>query len=78
MGNFRPLPRKDFEKFLTFNGFSLIRVKGDHYIWKKKGGKRSIPIQGQEKDVPALYLKTSCRTIGCTMENLYKWVEENC
>jgi predicted RNA binding protein YcfA (HicA-like mRNA interferase family) len=78
MGNFRPLPTKDFEKFLTYHGYQCDRIKGDHYIWKKKGAKRSIPIWGNEKEIPALHLQTSCRTIGCSMDEMYNWINGNC
>ena len=77
MGNFRPLPLKCWESFLKLKGFKYERTKGSHFIWIKKGC-RSIPVWGNEKEIPAMHLKTSCRTIGITLDDLYKWAEQNC
>lgn len=77
MGKFRPIDTKCWEKFLAFNGFQQNRSKGSHFCWTKKG-KRPIPVWHNEKQIPAFHLSTGCRTIGCTMEYLYTWVEENC
>jgi predicted RNA binding protein YcfA (HicA-like mRNA interferase family) len=77
MGNFRPLPTKCWEKFLSENGFRLSRIASSHHQWTKKGY-RTIPVWGDEKQIPAFHLKTGCKTIGCSLEELYKWAEENC
>lgn len=76
-GNFRPLRTNCWEKFLIFKGFKLDRTKGSHDQWKRKGT-RTIPVWGNEKEIPAFHLKTSCRTIGCDIEDLYNWAEDNC
>jgi predicted RNA binding protein YcfA (HicA-like mRNA interferase family) len=77
MGNFRPLPTKCWEKFLTLKGFTYQRTRGSHDLWTKPGY-RTIPVWGDEKQIPAMHLKTSCRTIGCTTDELYSWAERNC
>jgi len=78
MGNFRPLPTKCWEAFLTHNGFHYSsRTKASHDQWVKKGF-RTIPVWGNEKQIPAMHLKCSCSTIGCTMDELYSWVDKNC
>lgn len=78
MGNFRPLSTKCWELFLTKNGFKYSgRTKGSHDQWTKKGY-RTIPVWGDEKEIPAQHLKTGCRTIGCTLEDLYTWADNNC
>lgn len=78
MGNFRPLPLKCWEKFLTENGFIYHgRTKGSHDQWIKKG-KRTIPVWGDEKEIPAFHLKTGCRTIGIDLIDLYEWAKINC
>jgi predicted RNA binding protein YcfA (HicA-like mRNA interferase family) len=77
MGNFRPLPTKCWEAFLAFKGFSPKRTKGSHYQWTKSG-KRTIPVWGDEKEIPAMHLKCSCRTIGCELSDVYAWADENC
>lgn len=77
MGNFRPLATRCWEKFLTFHGFKYSRTKGSHDQWSRNKF-RTIPVWGDEKQVPALHLKTGCATIGCTIEELYRWAAKNC
>lgn len=78
MGNFRPLPTKCWEAFLKEKGYKYNRTKASHDIWIKPGSARSIPVWGNEKQIPALHLKTSCRTIGCSLDELYSWADKNC
>ncbi len=77
MGNFRPLPTKCWEAFLTAHGFAYQRTQGSHDEWVISG-KRTIPVWGNEKQIPPLHLKTGCSTIGCTMDYLYDWADKNC
>jgi predicted RNA binding protein YcfA (HicA-like mRNA interferase family) len=77
MGNFRPLPTKCWEKFLTFKGFKYKRTESSHDLWTKPG-RRTIPVWGDEKEIPAHHLKTSCRTIGCDLNEVYEWAKGNC
>lgn len=35
--NLRDYSRKEFERILINNGYTLIRQKGDHTIWQKDG-----------------------------------------
>ena len=77
MGNFRPLNTNCWEKFLTHHGFHPKRVKGSHFQWTRPG-RRTIPVWGDEKQIPAFHLKKGCETIGCTLEDLYTWAANNC
>ncbi len=77
MGSFRPLDTKCWEKFLTLKGYQYSRTAASHDQWTKKGY-RTIPVWGSKKQIPPLHLKTSCRTIGCTLQELYNWADENC
>ena len=77
MGNFRPLPLKCWEAFLTLHGFIENRVESSHHQWTKKG-KRTISVWGNEKQIPAAHLKTGCYIIGCSLNDLFKWAENNC
>jgi len=63
--------------FLTAMGYRYRRTQGSHDQWTKSG-KRTIPVWGNEKEIPAQHLKTSCRTIGTTLEDLYAWADKNC
>lgn len=77
MGNFRPLPTKCWERFLSSKGYRYNRTQGSHDQWTKKGS-RTIPVWGDEKEIPAQHLKSSCRTLGYNLADLYKWADENC
>jgi predicted RNA binding protein YcfA (HicA-like mRNA interferase family) len=77
MGNYRPIPTKCWILFLIHKGFIKDRTKSSHDQYTK-AGKRTIAVWGNEKDIPAMHLKTSCRTIGCTLQELYEWADKNC
>jgi len=74
---FRPLPTKHWQAFLDYHGFVYDRTKGSHDQWTKKGH-RTIPVKGNEKQVPGFHIKTGCFSIGCTTDDAYAWVEANC
>jgi predicted RNA binding protein YcfA (HicA-like mRNA interferase family) len=77
MTYFRPLPTKCWEAFLNFYGFKYSRTKGSHDQWVKPRH-RTIPVWGDEKEIPAFHLRTGCKSIGCTLDVLYAWAVENC
>ncbi len=77
MGNFRPLDTKCWERYLTLLGYQYKRTAGSHDQCTKRNH-RTIPVWGDEKQIPAFHLKTGCRSIGCTIQDLYKWADENC
>ena len=47
MENFRPLPTKCWENFLTFKGYKYNRTESSHDQWTKRGS-RTIPVWGDE------------------------------
>ncbi len=76
---YRPLPIKCWFKFLELHGFKFSgRVKGSHHQYTKRGGLRAIPVRPTDKEVPALHLKTGCRTLGISLSDLYNWADSNC
>jgi len=77
MGNFRPLDTNCWEKFLSTFGYSLNRKSSSHHQWTKKGF-RTIPVWGDEKQIPPLHLKKSCESMGKTLHDLYAWAAKNC
>ncbi len=74
---YKPLPTKCWEAFLRSKGYAYSRTAASHDQWTKKGS-RTIPVWGNEKEIPALHLKTSCRTMGCNLEEVYEWAAKNC
>lgn len=77
MGNFRPLPLKCWEAFLTHMGFVKDRITASHHQWTKTGF-RTVPVWGNEKEIPAQHLKSSCATMGTNLQALYAWADKNC
>jgi len=59
---YRPLPLKCWLAFLKYQGFEHTRTAGSHHQWTKKGH-RTIAVWGNEKEIPAMHLKTSCKTM---------------
>ncbi len=78
MGKFRPLPTRCWEAFLSYHSYQYSgRTKGSHHQWTKPGH-RTIPVWGDEKEIPPLHLRSGCFSIGCTTDELYRWAAENC
>ena len=74
---FRPLATSCWEAFLKSHGYAYKRTAGSHDQWVKKGS-RTIPVWGDEKQIPAFHLRTGCNSIGCTLDSLYIWASVNC
>ena len=74
---FRPLDTKCWENFLSFHGFKYNRTAGSHDQWTKNHH-RTIPVWGDEKQIPAFHLKSGCKSIKCSMSDVYDWADENC
>ena len=77
MIGFRPLKTSCWEKLLTFLGYKLQRISASHHQWTKPQ-KRTIPVWGNEKEIPALHKKTSANSFGWSLKEVYAWAEENC
>ena len=77
MGNYRPLPIKCWAALLAFLGYKLDRIKGSHHQWTKAKS-RTIAVWGDEKEIPAMHLKTSCSSFGWTLADVYAWSEKHC
>jgi predicted RNA binding protein YcfA (HicA-like mRNA interferase family) len=75
--SYKPIKTKCWENFLAYQGFKYNRTNGSHDIWTKSG-KRSIPVWGNEKEIPAMHISNSCRTIGCTIDIFEAWASNNC
>jgi len=78
MGNYRPVKKKCWKKYLEHLGWELDRISASHHQYVKKGAKRPIPMYGSKKEIPALHIKTSCKTLGVNPKDVYEWIEKNC
>ncbi len=77
MPGFKPNYLIHLLTILCLAQYKYSRTKSSHDQWTKKGH-RTIPVWGDEKEIPAFHLRTGCRTIGCTIEELYEWAAKNC
>lgn len=77
MGKYRPLRTKCWIKFLEAHGYRLDRISASHHQYIKKGF-RTIAVWGNEKDIPAMHVKTSCSSGGFDIDYVLRWIEENC
>jgi predicted RNA binding protein YcfA (HicA-like mRNA interferase family) len=74
---FKPASTKCWEKFLEMKGLKCVRISSSHHQWKKTGC-RTIPVWGDEKQVPALHIRTGCKSLQCDPDEFYRWAENNC
>lgn len=77
MGNFRPINTKHWVKFLEAHGYTLNRITASHYQYTKRGS-RTIPVWGDEKEIPPFHIKTACANMQISMDEVYKWIDKNC
>ena len=77
-GDFRPLPTKCVEKLLTHLGYSYKRTSASHDLWVK-GGSRTIPLWGNEKQIPAQHLNSIKKNNpSWTLSAIHAWAAINC
>ncbi len=68
MPGLKPLPWKEFEKFLTYTGCIFVREKGDHRIWARAGLKRPVVVP-KTKAIPIFVLRNNLRLLGVSVED---------
>jgi predicted RNA binding protein YcfA (HicA-like mRNA interferase family) len=78
MGNNRPVKTKDWLEFLKSKNCKYIRTKASHVHYRCPNCWRTITYREKDKEIPAFHLKTNLSTMGLTLDDLYKWIEENC
>jgi hypothetical protein len=77
MGNNRPVKTKDWIAFLLFCGCKYLRTTASHDHYKCPNCFRTITHREKDKEIPAMHLRTNLFTMGKTIDELYKWIEEN-
>lgn len=77
MGNNRPVKTSDWVAFLKHLGCSYLRTKASHDHYKCPKCIRTITHREKDKEIPAMHLRTNLTTLGLTLSDLYKWIEEN-
>ena len=77
MGNNRPIKTKTWIKFLKAHGCVFKRSKASHFHYKCPKCFRTVTHRENDKEIPALHLRTNLNTMGKNLEYLYDWVEKN-
>lgn len=78
MGNNRPVKTKDWVAFLHHLGCKYLRTKSSHDHYKCPNCFRTITHREKDKEIPFLHIKTNMSTLNKPVEEVYKWIEENC
>ena len=63
-------------KIFEADGFSIVRIKGDHIIMTKPGVKRPLVIKNSPKRVPVTHIRTNMRTAGMNRERYFQLLEK--
>ncbi|KQS28318.1 type II toxin-antitoxin system HicA family toxin [Dyadobacter sp. Leaf189] len=77
MGSNRPVKVNDWVAFLEAHDCKYMRQKASHEHYKCPGCFRTITHRPADKDIPPLHLKTNLKTMGKTLDYLYKWIDDN-
>lgn len=75
---FKPVKTSCFIKYLEHKGCKHIRTKASHFHYKCPKCFRTITIRESYKEVPGFHISSNCKTLGVNMNEVYKWIEDNC
>ncbi len=75
MAALRPVPYSKFERFLKSVGCHLVRERGDHRVWNRKGLIRPLIVR-TKKDLPIMEIKSNLRTLGLSNEEYLAILEK--
>ena len=65
----------DFRRFLKYQGWNYICIKGGHEKWKKVGAIRPVIFQTHTNPIPIVVIKSNLRTMGCSLEDLINFLK---
>lgn len=63
MPKIKPIPWRQFEKFLLCVGCKLERTRGDHRVYTREGLRRPLIIK-TVKDLPVFIIRNNLRELG--------------
>ncbi|OFV68330.1 MAG: YcfA-like protein [Candidatus Syntrophoarchaeum caldarius] len=63
-------------KIFEADGFSIVRIKGDHIIMTKPGVKRPLVIKNSPKRVPVTHIRTNMKTAEMSRERYFQLLEK--
>jgi predicted RNA binding protein YcfA (HicA-like mRNA interferase family) len=67
-----PVDYRTLVKIFEFEGFRVVRQKGDHLIMTKPGVKRPLVIKTSPHKVPVTHILTNLRTAGISRERYFE------
>lgn len=68
MGKYSNISVERFRKILREFGLELVRTKGGHEMWFKKGMLRNVVFQNHVEPIPEDIVKNNIKTIGISRE----------
>lgn len=77
MTNYRPTKTSCFIKYLASLDCIEMRTRGSHTQFKCPEAIRTVTVRKNDKEVPALHIKTNLSNIGLAIGDYYKWASEN-
>lgn len=72
----RPIPRKDFEKFLIYVGCEFKRQKGSHRVFTRFDLSRPIIVPNHNKEITVMVIKSNLQTLKITTEKYLEILEQ--
>ena len=70
------IPLEDFQKFLKEQGLNIIKTKGGHQKWSKKGMYRPIIIQTHINPVPEFIVKQILRYLKIDRKTFFEKIKD--
>ncbi len=75
MPRITPISPKKLRKFFEKEGFTCVRVAGDHYVFTKPGVPRPVVIP-EWPEIPVFIIKNNLRTAGISREKYLKAIQK--
>lgn len=69
-----PVKVSDFRKFLSSQGFTFDRTKGDHEIWIKPGVNRPVVFPTKDKELSPFFIKSNLKTMELSFDDIDKFL----
>jgi len=75
MKNLSNITIVEFRTVLQKLGLTLVRHKGGHEVWSKKGMTKPVIIQSHISPIPEFIIKNNLRTLGIDKQEFLKLLE---
>lgn len=75
MAKLAPIRWRRFDAFLRFVGCTLVRERGDHRVYQRKGLARPV-IVPRDTQLPIFIIRNNLRVLGISIEEYLKILEQ--